>query len=151
MKAQRGGRSLALPIYNLGVGRGVWSMPHPGHFSPRWEKQCPFYRRLGGPWCRSGWVRKISLTPGFEPWTVQLIVSRYTDCAVPSIRFGMQVIWKYTLCSITDPVTRNCFLLLGLTVQIPLQPFTGGWKKLHFQEYCILNGFISDLLCPDTK
>jgi len=36
------------------------------------------YRRLGGPQGRSGRVRKISATPGFDS-----IASRYTDCAIP--------------------------------------------------------------------
>jgi len=37
------------------------------------------FRRLGGPqnWC--GRVRKISSTSGFDPRTVQPVVSRYTD------------------------------------------------------------------------
>ena len=46
--------------------------------------QYPFYRRLGGPQGRSGWVRKILLPPGFDPWTVQPVASRYTDYAVPA-------------------------------------------------------------------
>ena len=37
----------------------------------------PLYRRLGGPQGRSGRVRKISLPPGFDPRTVQLVASRY--------------------------------------------------------------------------
>jgi len=36
-------------------------------------------RRLGGPQGRSGRVRKISLQPGFDPRTVQLASSRYTE------------------------------------------------------------------------
>jgi hypothetical protein len=39
------------------------------------------YRRLGGPQGRSGQVRKISPPPGFDPWTVQPVGSRYTDYA----------------------------------------------------------------------
>jgi hypothetical protein len=41
------------------------------------------YRRLGGPYGRSGWVQKISPSPGFDPRTVQPVASRYTDYAVP--------------------------------------------------------------------
>ena len=33
----------------------------------------PLYIRLGGPLDRSGWVRKISPTPGFNPRTVQSV------------------------------------------------------------------------------
>jgi len=43
------------------------------------KTQCPLYRRLGGPHGRSGRVRKISPTPGFDPVTVQSVASRYTD------------------------------------------------------------------------
>jgi hypothetical protein len=31
----------------------------------------PFCRRLGGPQGRSGWLRKISPPPGFDPRTVK--------------------------------------------------------------------------------
>jgi hypothetical protein len=44
----------------------------------------PLYRRLGGPPGRFGRVRKISPPPGFDPQTVQLIASRYTDYAIPA-------------------------------------------------------------------
>ena len=45
-----------------------------------------------GTQCIGGWVgppgrygrgREISPPPGFDPWTVQPVVSRYTDYAVP--------------------------------------------------------------------
>ena len=38
-----------------------------------------------GTHCTTGWVglsrrvREISLQPGFDPWTVQPVASRYTD------------------------------------------------------------------------
>jgi hypothetical protein len=44
----------------------------------------PLYRWLGGPDNRSEQVRKISLPPGFDPRTVQPVVSRYTDYAIPA-------------------------------------------------------------------
>jgi hypothetical protein len=53
-------------------------MPHPGHFNPGKETRCPLYRRLDGPQGQSGWVRKISPPPGFDPRTVQPVASRYT-------------------------------------------------------------------------
>jgi hypothetical protein len=40
------------------------------------------YRKLRGSQGRSGQARKISLPPGFDPRTVQLVVSRYTDYAL---------------------------------------------------------------------
>jgi hypothetical protein len=42
------------------------------------------YRRLGRPQGQSGRVLKISPPPGFDPRTVQLVASRYTDCAIPA-------------------------------------------------------------------
>jgi len=41
-----------------------------------------------GAWMGPGWsgmMRKISLTQGFDPWTVHPIVSRYTDQAIPAL------------------------------------------------------------------
>jgi hypothetical protein len=37
---------------------------------------------VGWPQARSGYVRKISLPPGFDSQTVQPVVSRYTDWAI---------------------------------------------------------------------
>jgi hypothetical protein len=47
----------------------------------------PLYRRLGRPQGRSGRVLKISPSPGFDPLTVQLVASRYTDYAIPAHMF----------------------------------------------------------------
>jgi hypothetical protein len=46
---------------------------------PPGKTRYPLYRRLGGPQGRSGRVRKISPPPGFDPQTVQPVVSRYID------------------------------------------------------------------------
>jgi len=35
------------------------------------------YRRLGGPQGLTGWVRKISPLPGFDPRTFKPVASRY--------------------------------------------------------------------------
>jgi hypothetical protein len=77
-KAQRGSRGIALLFFNPGARRGGWSTPHPGRFTPGKDRY-PLYRRLGGPQGWSERVRKMSLPPGFDPWTVQLVASRYTD------------------------------------------------------------------------
>jgi hypothetical protein len=42
----------------------------------------PLYRKVGGSQERSGRVRNISSPPGFDPWTVQTVASRYTDCDI---------------------------------------------------------------------
>ena len=44
----------------------------------------PLYRRLGGPQCLSGRVRKNLSPPGFDPRTVQPVASSYTDWAIPT-------------------------------------------------------------------
>ena len=50
-------------------------MPHPGQFTSWHESQDPLYRRLGGPHGQSRWAWKILPTLGFEPSTVQPVVS----------------------------------------------------------------------------
>jgi len=64
------------------MGTG-WSRSRSGRFTHGKVTGYPLYRRLGGPQGRSGQARKISPPPGFDPRTVQLVASRYTDRAVP--------------------------------------------------------------------
>ena len=79
MKAQRGSGGIAVLSLTSALDGGGWSTPRPGRFTPGKETRYPLYRRLGGPQGRSGRVRKISPTPGFDPQTVQPVASRYTD------------------------------------------------------------------------
>ena len=60
---------------------GEGSASRPGRSLPPGKTRCPLYRRLDGPQGRCGQVRKISPSPGFDPRTVQLVASRYTDWA----------------------------------------------------------------------
>ena len=60
------------------------------------KTQYPLYRRLGGPQGRSGQVRKISLPPGFDPLTVQPIVSHYTDYTILAHKFSALGKIQYT-------------------------------------------------------
>ena len=49
----------------------VGSQRHAPAALPLGKTRYPLYkRRRGGPQGRSGWVRKISLPPGFDPRTV---------------------------------------------------------------------------------
>jgi len=64
---------------------GGWSTPRP----------YTLYRRLGGPWDRSGQVRKNSTPPSFEPPTVLPKASVYTDYAIPANKM---------MANILDPV-----------------------------------------------
>jgi hypothetical protein len=65
---------------------GEGSVSRSGCSLTPWKRRYSLYRRLGGPHSRSGQVRKISPPPGFDPRTVQLIASRYTDYATRPIR-----------------------------------------------------------------
>jgi hypothetical protein len=77
--AQRVGRGIVLLFHDLGTRRGEWSAARPGRDLPPGKTRYPLYRRLGGPQGRSGQGRKISPPPGFDPRTVQPVVSRYTN------------------------------------------------------------------------
>ena len=50
---------------------GEGSASRPCRSLPPGKTRYPMYRRLVGPQCRSGQVRKISPPPGFDPRTVQ--------------------------------------------------------------------------------
>ena len=50
-----------------------------GCFNPVKEIRYPSYKRLVGARCRSGWVRKISPPPVFEPRTIQPVATRFTN------------------------------------------------------------------------
>ena len=63
---------------------GVGGQRHTSAALPPGKTRYALYRRLGGPQGRSGRVRKISTPPGFDPWTVQPVAIRYTDCAIPA-------------------------------------------------------------------
>jgi hypothetical protein len=63
---------------------GVGGQRHAPAALPAGKIRYALYRRLGGPQSRSGWVRKISTPPGFDPRTVQPVESRYIDWAIPA-------------------------------------------------------------------
>jgi len=81
------GRSRGIPLLFLdhGTRRGRGVSVTPGPLLTPGKDPVPIYRRLGGPQGRSGQVRKISPPPGFDPRTVQPVVSRYTDWATRPI------------------------------------------------------------------
>jgi hypothetical protein len=55
------------------------SASRPGRSLPPEKTWYPLDMRLSGPQGPSGQVRKISPPPGFDPRTVQPVVSRYAD------------------------------------------------------------------------
>jgi len=58
--------------------RGEWSAARPDRTLPPGKTRYPFYRRPGGPQGRSGRAENLVLA-GIPSWTVQPVVSRYTD------------------------------------------------------------------------
>jgi hypothetical protein len=59
---------------------GGWSTPRLGRLTP-WNNPLPVYE-AGWSQSQSGRVWETSLTPVFDPRTVQPVASRYTDYAV---------------------------------------------------------------------
>ena len=59
---------------------------------PTGKTRCPLCRRMGRPQDRCGRMRKISPPPGFDPRTVQPVVSRYTNCTIPA-----HMVYRYVL------------------------------------------------------
>ena len=49
---------------------------------PKGKTHYSLYKRMGGYQCRSGRKRKISPPAEFDPRKAQVVVSRYTDCAI---------------------------------------------------------------------
>ena len=56
----------------------------PRRFTHWNETQDPVYKSLSEPHWRCRRVRKISPPLRFDPWTVQLVASHYTDWAIPA-------------------------------------------------------------------
>jgi hypothetical protein len=78
--AQKVGRGIAYSSKTAALEGGEGSASCPGCTLPRGKTQYPLYTRLGGPQGRSGWAENLAL-PGFDPRTIQPVVSRYTDWA----------------------------------------------------------------------
>jgi hypothetical protein len=81
-------------IVNIALNRQMrrvsgWSTPRPGHCTPGKETRYPLYKSLDGPQERSGRMQKISPRSGFDPWTVQPVVNRYTDYSIPAHKFHL--------------------------------------------------------------
>ena len=58
--------------------------PRPGRITTGKGTRYPLCRRLNGPQGRSGRARKTSFLPGFDPRTIQPVLSGYTDCSIPN-------------------------------------------------------------------
>jgi hypothetical protein len=78
-------------FFNLSTRWGGWSKPRPGCFTSGKDPAAIIWE-VGEPQGRSGRVRKISPIPGFDPPTVKLVASRYTDHAVPALYIYLSVL-----------------------------------------------------------
>jgi hypothetical protein len=106
-KALRESRVIALLCFlDFCTRRGEGSASHPGRFLPPGKTRYPLYRRLGGPQGRSGQVRKISPSPGFDPRTVQSVASHYTDWDTRPTVANVCSINRVTL-NVRDILTHN--------------------------------------------
>ena len=100
---------------------GGWSMPRPGCFTPSEKELVPIVQEAWwGPQGRSRRVQETSPPLGFNPQTVQPVVSHYTDYTI-----GHTYIWKtvYAMKFFFTNTPRNyynrcrtsiCYLFLNL-------------------------------------
>jgi hypothetical protein len=70
---------------------GVGGQRHAPAALPPEMTRYPLYRRLRRPQGQSGRVLKIRPPTVFDPRTVQLIVSRYKDYAIPAHSIHMEI------------------------------------------------------------
>jgi hypothetical protein len=81
MKAHRGNRYSAALSLTSALEGVEWSTPSHGRSSPGKDTRYPLSRRLVGPQGRSGRVRKISPSRGFELLIVQPVANALLYCA----------------------------------------------------------------------
>ena len=85
------------PIRNPAPEGGGWSAPHSGCFTP--EKQpVPIVQEAGWALGLVSTARKIAPEPGFDPWTVQSIMSHNTDytiLATTAIQGPSKLLWAH--------------------------------------------------------
>ena len=79
MEAQKEEQRYSSTLSLTSALHGVGGQRHAPAALPPVMTRYPLYRRLGRPQGRSGRVLKISPSPVFDPRTVQLVASRYTD------------------------------------------------------------------------
>ena len=118
-KDHRGSRGIALPFHDHRTRRfwGV-SVTTRRLFTPGKD---PVFIVQGVGWApvRSGQVRNISPPQGFDPWTVQLVASRYTDYASRSTQTSQECndtnispsFWAHCHLCLCPSVPTKCLLV----------------------------------------
>ena len=94
------------------LGGGLGGQRHAPAALPPGNTPYPLYRRLGGLQGRSRRVRKIRPPPGFDPRTVQLVESCYTDWDIPA-----HLLLQY-FCTVSPHELNACVLLLWHTFEV---------------------------------
>ena len=91
----------------------VGGQRHASAALPPWKTRFPLYRGLNGPHGQSGQVRKISPPQGFDPRTVQLVASRYTDWTILVLPFNYCVFKILFIDVLVEIFFNTKYILLG--------------------------------------
>ena len=140
---------------------GVGDQPHAPAVSTPGKTRYPLYRRLGGPQDRSG--RAVNLVPtGIRSRTVQPVVSRYTDWAIPAHTSEIILSYILTFTFFTQAaVTKRPHCIMSLIPSKFLQSIyypTYALRHTQFMTYrlhvsaqrCHSQGVIITKVCKPT-
>jgi hypothetical protein len=129
VKVTRGLEGVELWLYSFSTSAlgEVGGQHHASTVLPLGKTRYPLYRRLGGSQGRSGRVRKISPPPGFNPRTVQPVVSRYTDWATrPTIfTYKWRIIFPQISSTIRPQVGQSILIIEASQSQPDTRHSTG--------------------------
>ena len=98
---------------------GEWSAAHPGRALPPGKTWYPLYRKLGGPQGRSGRAENLA-PPGFDPWTVQPVVSRYIDWATRPTTHSIYHVLIHNIASVSS-IAVTSIVILSYTLKLWLK------------------------------
>jgi hypothetical protein len=111
----------------------------------------PLYRRLGGPQWRSGRVRIISPSLGFDPRTIQPVESRYTDplCRTVQFRDNTSLVSRKYFCIFLKDIPRRFesyrFILRLLVVRVLV-----AWNLTHVFRKDIRLRYVTFSVSPSS-
>jgi hypothetical protein len=119
----------------------VKATPSHGRFTPENETRYPFYMRMVGPQGRYGRLCNNSLTPRFDPWTVQTVACHYTDYTTLHYTnyttSTLNMIYERFLNNVSVNkrnviITQNMFVLISIVV---VENLTGAYLVKKFHEF----------------